>query len=61
MESTNKRRNYVICTLRCNDCGSKFPILRRKGWLKKNGHIKDLYCYVCKGYTKHTEGSGYDK
>lgn len=46
----------------CPECGSKFPVYRMsqrvagkpKGYYKE-GHKKDLYCYVCKRVTKHTE------
>jgi hypothetical protein len=42
--------------LYCTECGTRFTIYRRKDRLKEAGHIKHLYCYVCKARTKHIEG-----
>lgn len=38
----------------CQQCGSKFPIPRIKKQREK-GHVKTLYCVVCKERTYHVE------
>jgi len=45
----------VITWLRCEECGSLFPISRHAGRQRKVGHIKDLWCVKCKKTTKHIE------
>lgn len=39
--------------MRCLQCGNKVIIRRVKN--KKKGHVKPLWCYVCKERTKHLE------
>lgn len=48
--------------VKCPDCGSTYPVYRMHSQLVKKarghyseGHIKDLYCFVCKEVTKHRE------
>ncbi len=41
--------------LACPICGSEQVIIRFKGAKRGVGHIKDLYCRVCKRTTKHSE------
>jgi hypothetical protein len=48
-------RLFVISTLVCRDCGSKFPIPRKSCSLRERGHIKDLWCYKCKRVAKFVE------
>ncbi len=46
----------------CSKCGNVQTIWRLSSKLKKQGHIKDLYCYVCLKKTKHVEkGWTYEK
>lgn len=48
-------RNISQSYLYCPKCGNENHIQRRKKLLKSNGHIKDLWCHVCKETTKHVE------
>jgi len=50
----------VQVRLQCPKCGEIITIWRRTGKQKKVGHIKDLYCYVCKEVTKQVEIYDYD-
>ena len=46
---------YVRTELVCPQCGNITTIQRKIGKAKKVGHIKDLYCFVCKEVTKQFE------
>lgn len=46
----------VISYLICEECGSTFPIPRKRYQLRKRGHVKHLWCYRCKKVTAHIEG-----
>lgn len=51
-------KNLEYCTrsdCECPECGHVFPIWRRIGREREFGHIKDLWCVVCKRVTKHRE------
>jgi hypothetical protein len=50
-----KRRSMAISMLVCGVCGSRFFVPRSRAKLREKGHIKDIYCYVCKEVTKFTE------
>lgn len=50
-----KRQPLKSTNLRCVECGTKQEIFRNTGWQKKEGHIKTLYCFKCKGKTLHEE------
>lgn len=41
--------------LQCRVCGNVFFIWRKRSRLRARGHIKHLYCYVCKVDTAHFE------
>lgn len=41
--------------LKCEECGHVFPIARKMGKTKKEGHIKHLWCIQCKAETGHIE------
>lgn len=41
--------------VRCPRCGSVQTIFRRRGHLRKAGHIKHLWCPYCKARTGHVE------
>ena len=45
----------VKTDLICSECGYIFPIFRKANKQKKELHIKDLYCPLCKKDTKHLE------
>lgn len=50
-----KRNKIHIHYLICEECGSEFPIPRYKRFARESGHLKDLYCPVCRKETKHEE------
>lgn len=49
------RRGCVISRFVCSDCGTIIPLPRNHGRMRKKGHIKDLYCPVCKVVKKCEE------
>ncbi|MCR5608282.1 MAG: hypothetical protein K6G26_04390 [Lachnospiraceae bacterium] len=42
------RRNYNMSDMYCTGCGMKMRIPRRKSCGREKGHLKKLYCYICK-------------
>ena len=46
---------YVRTELVCPQCGNITTIQRKINRTKKVGHIKDLYCFVCREVTKQFE------
>ena len=42
-------------SLICPECGSVFPIMRKQSELRKQFHIKTLYCPFCEKLTDHIE------
>lgn len=53
--------DYVRTDLICSTCGYIQTIQRNNGRLKKELHIKDLYCPMCKKDTKFIELVDKDK
>lgn len=53
MSLANKRtaKTHLICS----DCGTIYPMIRVKAMQKKDGHIKNLWCYRCKEVKPHVE------
>ena len=51
---SNKIKTYPT-DLICLNCGNITTIHRRCSHVKETSHIKDLYCYKCKDFTKHYE------
>lgn len=49
----------VASDLRCQACGSRYVVYRKKGRLRPRGHIKHLWCIVCKERTPHIEERGF--
>ena len=49
------KHRIVISILKCQDCGSNFPIPRKTCQLREKEHIKDIWCYKCKHITKYIE------
>lgn len=41
--------------VRCLFCGNVNEIQRSKGKLKKSGHIKHMYCPICREIRPHEE------
>ena len=54
----SKRQQYIISELKCPVCGNNFSVPRRKGKLRPIGHIKDIWCPVCKKTQKFIEIGG---
>lgn len=52
---SKNHRPIVIVNLYCNKCGVKHPIWRIDGRRKSPGHIKHIYCHICKERTAHTD------
>lgn len=50
-----KKGSFDLSNLVCLECGNIFTIPRRKTKHRCNGHIKDLWCPVCKRVNKHYE------
>ena len=50
-----KKYKYVKTDLVCLDCGNVFTIQRHILSQRTVGHIKDLYCPMCKDYTNYYE------
>ena len=50
------RRKYKVTSLFvCPDCGTEIPLPRLHCAQRKKGHIKDLYCPVCKDIKEFRE------
>lgn len=47
--------SFGLSNLVCLECGNIFTIPRKKEKLRGNGHIKDLWCPICKSVNKHYE------
>lgn len=44
-------RTYLVCP----ECGNTQSIQRRSNRRKRSGHIKTIYCYICRRRTDHVE------
>lgn len=47
-------RPVQIRVFLCPECGTKVSATKTKAKTKA-GHIKTMYCYVCKKYTDHVQ------
>ena len=56
-EKTTRKIAYEISDLTCPECGNRFLIPRRSNKLRKDGHIKDIWCPFCSKETKMVEGN----
>ena len=50
-----KKGSFDFSSLVCLECGNIFTIPRKNVRTKSNGHIKDLWCPICKNVNKHYE------
>ena len=50
----SKRKNLQLRRFRCNTCGKEADAPKSKGRTSP-GHIKTMYCYVCRMRTNHTQ------
>lgn len=48
-------RNYTISRCVCSECGLIFPIPRMKNATREKGHIKSIWCPMCKQKQKFYE------
>ena len=55
MSIAHMTTNMAQTELVCEYCGSEFTIFRRKSRLKKAGHVKHMYCHICREDTPHIE------
>lgn len=51
----NKRKPMVMSLFVCPECGLEMPLPRIHGSQREKGHIKDLYCPICKDTMKFME------
>lgn len=50
------KKHYLVDTnLKCTCCGNVAVIQRGKSLKMEEGHIKHLYCFICKETTAHEE------
>lgn len=49
-----KHKTYVT-RLQCTACNSILPIARKTRKRKSEGHIKTIYCPVCRDFTQHQD------
>ncbi len=47
--------SFDLSSLICLECGNIFTIPRRRRKHRADGHIKDLWCPICKEVRKHYE------
>lgn len=50
---------FKKCYLKCPKCNNVQTINRRMSRLKKYGHIKPLWCPICRKRTQHIEFDPY--
>lgn len=50
---------FKRCSLRCPKCNNVQYINRRLSRLKKNGHVKHLWCPICRKRLGHIEFDAY--
>lgn len=50
-----KKQGFEIHKFVCPECNNVVSLPRKKGRLRQQGHIKDLYCPFCKKVTKMKE------
>jgi len=63
------RTKKFYSTLICKECGLKMTIPRPRAKKRKEGHIKTMYCAVCKeerdfienNYSRMKKGGKYEK
>lgn len=69
MAKHNTRGTYPIAKralskaiLKCPDCGNTYTVYRTIKVTRsyQPGHIKDLWCHICKGERKHIQLSSND-
>lgn len=46
---------HTISSFVCEDCGGVMPLPRIHGKQRAKGHIKDVYCPICKEVKKFKE------
>lgn len=52
---SNKRQPTIDKDLACKECGFVQTIRRFQGKNKESGHVKHIYCVMCKDVTEHEE------
>jgi hypothetical protein len=44
----------------CTACGKTQPIARKKGYQRRGGHLKRLWCTDCRATTNHAQEDGHE-
>lgn len=50
-----KRNNMIITNLKCEECDNVFNIPRKNGDKRGKGHVKHVWCFICKETTAHRD------
>ena len=50
-----RRGWHTISNFVCGECGMVMPLPRKHCYQREKGHIKDIYCPVCKDVKKFQE------
>ena len=50
-----ERRNKELVIQVCEECGTTFPIWRKRSKLKTDDHIKHMWCPTCQKVTAHRQ------
>lgn len=50
-----RRKQFIITNLKCTCCGNIWNIPRIRGEMRERGHVKDVWCIICKQVTPHKD------
>lgn len=50
-----KQSPVTLHTFRCTTCGAVMTLPKKLGRLHRSGHVKTMYCYVCRRVRDFTE------
>lgn len=53
--ATTAKKSYSMSVVECLECGHRYPLFRQTVRQKSEGHIKHVWCVICKDETAHTE------
>lgn len=54
MKRSKNPRSIQVRSFRCSECGAVAPATKTRHKTSK-GHIKHMYCHVCKKETEHVQ------
>lgn len=55
-----KKRSMKERVFKCETCGNKMIAYKRAGRNTSQGHIKHMYCFICKDRKAHIQQSKWD-